>query len=529
MLHTFGGNLFNNSSTEGETMASKDLKFQTPVDLKFSHGEDDAHNRRRNALADGATLLGYSEQAPWRCGSTEMRRSEDSIYPDVLEDKRAAFEASLASLHDDSERSNSCAARNYFERNTSEVNANGTFELSGQYGNDSACFSRYRDVLRGATTMRTSSVSLENELINMVESAWKSSSPKRESAAQSKKGKNVYLKILATQLVSGTIIGRGGKGFNWFRRKSRVEDILLSMPWELYPKTDLRTMFLEGTTSAVVKATCIVADLMLSKYAAQHSAVVTQSDRMLVLVVLPLFAKSAMERIRDTFDPEIVSVTLFQSSAEYKEFVAVIKGIKSKVKALVGAIANSIAETIDLKDYCHVAYPGPDGFNPDMLPQKRAADATVPHDRWSGLEEGEIISQGNNGDCEKANNSDSPKKMRYSSDSDTQSEDVQPLELSETVHAFADVANAAVQQKNLQLNMATAAVVSESNPTINSYPVNLNILIPASKSADAMAITEASKCYVTTAPSEDPDTIVFSLSGSFEEAVAVVSLIVSVV
>ncbi|CDR97387.1 hypothetical protein, conserved [Babesia bigemina] len=505
---------------------SKEFRYLNAVDLKFSHAED-TRLRRRTPTSDGATVVGFSEQAPWRNGSSELRRGAESKRDaESPAEVTTKVDASMRSLSIDSDKS-SCALYNYFSR----PNGEGCTSLSSWNSNstESLNFERYRDMMDDSATLRSPSASLEKELIHMVESAWKSAAPKRETApVYQNKGKNVFLKILATQLVSGTIIGRGGKGFNWFRRKSKIDDILLSMPWELYPKTDLRTMFLEGTTAAVVKATCIIADLMLSKYAAQHSATVTQSDRMLVLVVLPLFAKTAMERIRDTSDADIISITLFQSSTEHNEIVAVIKGVKSKVKALVGAIANSIAETIDLQDYCHVSYPGPDGFNPKMLPKNRAVQRNAMSGNEEAAEAIESAPKKIDDNSETSMETPDPShQLRQGTDSETQTETC-AVDLSETVHTMADMGYEIPHENEIQLNMATAAVVAESNPTINSYPINLNILVPAAKAADAMSITSASKCYVTTAPAEDPNTLVFSLSGSFEETVAVVSLIMSV-
>ncbi|KAK2196331.1 K Homology domain [Babesia duncani] len=171
------------------------------------------------------------------------------------------------------------------------------------------------------------------------------------------KESHVFLKILATQLVSGTIIGRGGKGLNWFRRKSKVGDIMLSMPWELYPKTEYRTLLLKGTVKSVLKATCIIADLMLSKYSAQHPQTYTHSDKMIVMVVLPSMFLSAMDEIKRSTNPTIINISLFRASEDHKEIVAVLKGNKTKIKELIAAVCTSIAETVNPEDYCFVSYP----------------------------------------------------------------------------------------------------------------------------------------------------------------------------
>lgn len=74
-----------------------------------------------------------------------------------------------------------------------------------------------------------------------------------------------FVKLLATQLVAGTIIGKGGKGLNWFRRKSGVEEIYLSMPWEVYPGTDQRVILLQGNQNAIVKGLNVIVDVIKDK------------------------------------------------------------------------------------------------------------------------------------------------------------------------------------------------------------------------------------------------------------------------
>ncbi|EAN32189.1 hypothetical protein TpMuguga_04g00835 [Theileria parva strain Muguga] len=161
----------------------------------------------------------------------------------------------------------------------------------------------------------------------------------------------VFLKILATQLVSGTIIGRGGKGLNWFRRKSKVDDIVLSMPWELYPKTEYRTLLLKGSVKSVIKSTCIISELMNSSYSLHTD------NTMLVMVVIPDLFLSAIDEIKRTTNPDSLSITLFRDeNSRHEEIVAVIKGDKPRVKDLIVAIATSITETIPSEKYCFVTY-----------------------------------------------------------------------------------------------------------------------------------------------------------------------------
>ncbi|BAM41715.1 uncharacterized protein TOT_040000096 [Theileria orientalis strain Shintoku] len=171
----------------------------------------------------------------------------------------------------------------------------------------------------------------------------------------------VFLKILATQLVSGTIIGRGGKGLNWFRRKSKVEDIVLSMPWELYPKTEYRTLLLKGSLKAVIKSTCIIAELMNSRYS------LLSDNTMMVMVVLPDLFLTALDEIKKSTNPNLLSITLFRDeNSQHQEIVAVLKGDKSKVKDLVAAVATSVTETVSPEKYCFVSYPNSDEYQYHM-------------------------------------------------------------------------------------------------------------------------------------------------------------------
>ncbi|AFZ81676.1 hypothetical protein BEWA_010940 [Theileria equi strain WA] len=197
---------------------------------------------------------------------------------------------------------------------------------------------------------------LSSENLSFDNSATKVTSNYRKTSYTTPvKESYVFLKILATQLVSGTIIGRGGKGLNWFRRKSKVDDIVLSMPWEVYPKTEYRTLLLKGTLKPVIKATCIIADLMNSRYSFMAE------DNMMVMVVLPEVFLTAMEEIKRTTNQNVLTITLFRDdNVQHQEIVAVLKGNKSKIKDLVAAISTSISETIPPEKYCFVSYPPSD-------------------------------------------------------------------------------------------------------------------------------------------------------------------------
>ncbi|ORM39932.1 uncharacterized protein BXIN_1430 [Babesia sp. Xinjiang] len=493
------------------SVSSDEDIYQNPADVILTHANKKSHLARRNVADYGDDLLQHLEESSWTQGHAEILRCFEQP-EQAQQDLGDSFsiDSNLRSLTFEMETPN-CPLYNYFGNKTPVLTGKITSPRSQPTPN--ANNESYVGLLSPLTTIRTPSGSLEKELLHMVESAWKSTAPKRDIVCP-KKGKQVFLKILTTQLVSGTIIGRGGKGFNWFRRKSKIDDILLSMPWELYPKTDLRTMFLEGTTAAIIKATCIIADLMVCKYAAQNAATVSQTDKMLVMAVLPLFAKSAMERIRDASDPDMLSISLFQSSTERKEIVAVIKGVKHKVKALVGAISNSVAETVDIKDYRHVSYPEQEAYASKMLPSERLAQRKAVRKLVDAFEKAELMAKSLENEQES-----------YVGLTDSQTEEISASELNETIHTLDDI----VDPTNTQRNLAASTVVSGNNPNIKSYPISLNFKIPATKTGDAISIARTSRCFFTTKSADDPNMIDFSLSGPFEETVAVASLIVSVI
>ncbi|KAK1445132.1 hypothetical protein BgAZ_110380 [Babesia gibsoni] len=342
--------------------------LQNSMDAKFTQLQDDLRFRRCSNISDKTAQMVISGSQLWRDELAENRQA-----PIFSRNPEASWFGPLAAFAND-------------DANTSDANETSlplysyiSRRVSESYPTSSS-FSKLLDPTINDNYFRSSSSAplqsfnflRKPDIHHPLGSNWSFNIKHKENQFnEHKRGNNVFLKILATQLVSGTIIGRGGKGLNWFRRKSRVDDIMISMPWELYPKTEYRTLFLKGNTKAVVKATCIIADLMLSKYNTQYSTTSAASDRMIVLVVLPIFFKNAMEKIRDVCNPELISITLFHSSEEHKEIVAVLKGVKNQVKDLIATIANSIAETLEFKDYCHVAYPGPDGIDVSLMPKDK--------------------------------------------------------------------------------------------------------------------------------------------------------------
>lgn len=274
-----------NISEAEDTMIGAE-QLHSSMDDKFTQLQDDLRFRRSVPVNGNKTQVGSSTEYSWQRDILGIPRpTNKNNETELLWEYGQSTDCNLRPTSMDSNKP-SFALYDYFTRRTADDCRTGS-PLQGQYP---TFYEGYYGIANGVSPEVSAKAPLEESKRFGAESARKSVvSQDEQRLAGSKKGATVFLKILATQLVSGTIIGRGGKGLNWFRRKSKVDDIMLSMPWELYPKTDYRTLFLKGSTKAIVKATCIIADLMLSKYTAQYSTTVVESDRMLVLVVLPLF------------------------------------------------------------------------------------------------------------------------------------------------------------------------------------------------------------------------------------------------
>ncbi|CCF75513.1 hypothetical protein BmR1_04g06580 [Babesia microti strain RI] len=166
--------------------------------------------------------------------------------------------------------------------------------------------------------------------------------------------KSMFLKILTTQIVSGTIIGKGGKGLNWFRRKSRVDDIHLSMPWEVYPGTEYRTILLRGTIKSVVKAVTMISDLMTHK---SESEFCTQgaSTCIFVLIVLPDILLPKVLELKSAYSPKFVSIVPY-NEPDFNEIVVSFKGDRQLLRNIISYFVHLIDQIIGITNYCFISY-----------------------------------------------------------------------------------------------------------------------------------------------------------------------------
>lgn len=343
-----------------------------------------------------------------------------------------------------------------------------------------------------SSILSSENIPFDNSTVRMASNYRKSSypTPIKESY--------VFLKILATQLVSGTIIGRGGKGLNWFRRKSKVDDIVLSMPWEVYPKTEYRTLLLKGTLKSVIKATCIIADLMNSRYSFMAE------DNMMVMVVLPEVFLTAMEDIKRTTNQSVLTITLFRDdNVQHQEIVAVLKGSKSRIKELVAAISTSISETISPEKYCFVSYPSSDiQNNSSVLTSDAGNEALRRQVKWP------LDSSITLGSCPKV-----IKQLR-NNENDTLEDLFNGLE-SLTDH-----------KGNIITNSAIASIIN-NKPEILSSSLDVNINLHESLPDSIIEVASVYNCIVSQTTNEADKTIRCKITGPFTGCFATVLIILN--
>nr|BAN64148.1 hypothetical protein [Babesia bovis] len=243
---------------------------------------------------------------------------------------------------------------------------------------------------------------------------------------------------------------------------------------------------------------------------------------MLVIVVLPTFARAVMETIRDRTDDSVVSVTLFEGSSDDKEFIAIIKGVKTKVKSIIGALATTVADTVERKDYCQIAYPSPDGLSSQVLPNIKS---TVKNGKKSDMAEIEkMLPQdllGNDDTYMGATHSHKDTEM------DKYMNNTPKWDMKDGVCSLDSTIGANDEQ--LSVEISAAALLAQTSPRILKYPVNMTILIPADKASEVVSLSRASKCYCSTTPTDDPKTVALSVNGSLQESTSLVSVIISVI
>lgn len=181
-----------------------------------------------------------------------------------------------------------------------------------------------------------------------------------------------FVKLLATQLVAGTIIGKGGKGLNWFRRKSGVEEIYLSMPWEVYPGTDQRVILLQGNQNAIVKGLNVIVDVIKDKMELlskeRLGTVPVEAMELCLRLVIPptsvvLIKGINGEKLRLAQKKKCASINIVEAPQAFNQIqfypdekICEVSGNCNELRVALETIAVLIQSDIHLRQYNFVSY-----------------------------------------------------------------------------------------------------------------------------------------------------------------------------